>query len=201
MDGDGGIGLTVPVAPPKMDISHLMAATGDDYTIKKKQKNDGILCCGVTYCCWLWIAFMIASLALILAFIPLILYINIHGIDISGTNSSGSDKMKDDLIYYYYHYNIHEIKPDFNFIFDDLLIEAESWGHNFTKDWYIGTTYRGWEYRGTWDFKYNFNDEDDDGNYGGWAAGNNQDRLYTLSDIQYVFCVFSLKQCQPYFCI
>ena len=70
------------------------------------------------------------------------------------------------------------------FIFDEPKTEAETWGnYNETGyDHYIGS-FRGWEYVSGWDFDHNYDDTDDTGKIGGWAAGNDQFRKYPFKEI------------------
>lgn len=111
------------------------------------------------YLCIAYTALIVALLAMIIAVIPLILYYSgdyrPESVNTTFYESAAAEFNYETLMIKkrYYHHTVYiDKKPDFNFIFDKVVTEAESWGDdNFTMDWYIGN-YNGWQYNFYLDF-------------------------------------------------
>ena len=178
-----------PVTPARVDTSHLMPSaaimvggnrtSNMAYGADKVDENRPCASCPCGYLCVAWTALIIALLAVIVAVMPLILYYaGDYATADSIYGSAGFNGASVRIERYHYHTFYVDERPGFNFIFDEPVTEAESWGDNFTMDWYIGS-YRGWEYVWQWDFNYNFDDDP----VGGWAEGNDQFMVYPFRDL------------------
>ena len=138
--------------------------------------------------CLTYTALVIALLAVIIAILPLIVYYAGDYVKTEPSSIYGAAAPNQDLLTiikrYHHHTYITQERPDFDFIFDEPMTHSESWGdYNKTgRDIFVGS-YRGWEYIWGWDFEHNYDDTDDHGIIGGWAAGNDQWQKYPLEDL------------------
>ena len=200
-DGDrretAAVGIVgIPDKPAKQDTSHLMApaaimvggTTGKTSTADYIEDDDKrpCACCPFGYLCVACTALTIAFLAIIIAILPLLLYYGSDHVPSSASTAiyDAAGLNGNDIVIKRYHHKITYIieEANYDFFWGEPDTEAESWGPDFSMDWLIGS-YRGWEYVWGWDFDHNYEDTDDTGKIGGWAAGNDQFMKYPFRDL------------------
>ena len=175
----------------KQDTSHLMApaaimvggTSGKTSTVDYIEDDDKrpCACCPFGYLC-----VACTALTIIVAIIPLLLYYGGDHVPSSATTAiyDAAGLNANDIIIKRYHHKITYIieEANYGFLWGEPDTEAESWGPDFSVDWLVGS-YRGWEYVWGWDFDHNYQDTDDTGKIGGWAAEKDQFMKYPFRDL------------------
>ena len=193
-DGQADTNMTIPATPvtpsnPRMASTaamiqpmHTTAPSIGELSDKDDDKNSPCKCCPFSYICIACTALTIAILALLIAVIPLVLYSTTHNPNASrrrlGSYSSGSTTTYRKI---YHHKDTHATRPKHIYTYAEPMTHAESWGDDFSHDFYVGGG-EGWEYVAGWESHH-------DPVQGFWNTTNDQWRLYPFSELVYVVVV------------